>query len=223
MEQLSDEQQAIISHTKNNDGLVLVDAKAGCVDKDTEYLTRSGWKKISEYKGEEILVWDTDYSTRFEYPFSYTKHKTDTLYEVKTKSFYGVFSADHRMPYIGPRSKKIEVKLFKDLTKLSTATIPRIFKTPSNINTKLDISDELLRVVIMTSADGSRINSSNKFRINVKKQRKKERVIKLLEDAGIQYKIYNYKEIRGLRILDKVSGREWRNCSRYGNKFFKST
>ena len=46
----------------------------GCVDRDTEVLTRFGWIKISNYKGEEILQYDpnTD-NAEFKLPNAFIK------------------------------------------------------------------------------------------------------------------------------------------------------
>ena len=47
-------------------------AGSGCVDKDTEFLTPIGWKKISEYKqGDLVLQWNPDNSTQFVNPSNY--------------------------------------------------------------------------------------------------------------------------------------------------------
>lgn len=43
----------------------IVGVDIGCVDLYTEYLTPHGWKKISEYGGEPIAVFDADLRKSF--------------------------------------------------------------------------------------------------------------------------------------------------------------
>ena len=163
----------------------------GCVDMDTEFLTRNGWVKISEYDNQEICEWNEDGSTTFRKPFKYIKIKEDYLTHLKSNTIDMMICDEHRFPYLS-KGKKVKVDYFKNIKMFSSVAIPRNFSTPDNTE-GVNISDDLIRVLVMQSADGNIDKKSKKFRIriNVKKDRKKTRVIELLENAKIDYKIYN--------------------------------
>ena len=59
----------------------------GCVSNDTEYLTPSGWKKIEDYDGEDIAVWDSNTGkVFFEKPYKRTKTRNSGLTKIKIKN-----------------------------------------------------------------------------------------------------------------------------------------
>lgn len=181
--------------------LGMIASPSGCVDKDTEFLTPNGWKKISEYKpGDLICQWYPDGTTEFIKPLKYIKKPAHIFYHIKSKTFEMVISKDHRVPYFTPRKKGIRVDQIENILKRfsqphSYFNIPREFSIPRN-NPGLPISDELLRVFIMQCADGHILpNCKRRFRVRLrfKKERKKKRAIELLEKAGIPYKIHDSK------------------------------
>lgn len=43
----------------------LVGVDIGCVDKETEFLSRNGWKKICEFDNDEILIYDLEKMYRY--------------------------------------------------------------------------------------------------------------------------------------------------------------
>ena len=80
-------------------------AGSGCVDKDTEFLTPIGWKKISEYKqGDLVLQWNPDNSTQFVNPSNY-------ISEPEEREGYYIDGGnrfvcpDHSMPFYDFNSK----------------------------------------------------------------------------------------------------------------------
>lgn len=54
--------------------------KMRCVDKDTEYLSDTGWKKISEYKGGKVAQYWLDGTVDFVQPNSYHVEPCDEFY-----------------------------------------------------------------------------------------------------------------------------------------------
>jgi superfamily II DNA or RNA helicase len=96
------------------------------------------------------------------------------------------------MPYLtskGRRSSKHSVKIAKELLELGEISIPRNFNSPVAHN-KIDFTVDEMKVLIMQAADGSIIQnkSQNSIRINLKKERKKERARLLLKNANIEFK-----------------------------------
>ncbi len=75
-------------------------AGSGCVDKDTEFLTPIGWKKISEYKqGDLVLQWNPDNSTQFVNPSNYiSEPEVRKGYYIQNGNRF--VCPDHRMPFM---------------------------------------------------------------------------------------------------------------------------
>jgi len=182
------EQADLCDLVVQNDGIVLVKAGAGCVDKDTEFLTPSGWKTIDSYnKNDLVAQWNTDGSITFIAPNNYIKIKADTLNHIKSNTVDMVLSDEHRTPYITNKGN-FKVKTFKELSSFGKLKIPRSYTSVTN-SKGCELSDELIRVLVMQYADGSRVKNIKNYKIKicVKKQTKKLRVRKLLEQANIKY------------------------------------
>lgn len=160
----------------------------GCVDCDTEFLTRTGWKRIADYtKGDEVLQWEPDGSTKWVSDVEYVKEPCDTMTRVKTTTTDMVLSDEHRVPYITSKGN-FGTKPFGYIKTLSNVDIPKYFTVPSNVQ-GINLTDAQIRVIVMQSADGHLIPKSNRIRINVKKERKKVRVLQLLSEANVNYSI----------------------------------
>lgn len=95
----------IVRKTNNKDKVIIPNyfgitfAGSGCVDKDTEFMSQNGWKKISEYKdGDLVLQWNTDNSTEFVNPSNY-------IVEPEIRDCYYIdggnrfICPEHRMPF----------------------------------------------------------------------------------------------------------------------------
>ena len=173
----------------------VVGVDIGCVDKNTEFLTPTGWKKISEYNGEKICVYNLQSNeSYFETPINYIVLPEDKFIHLKNK--YGVnqlLSEEHTVLYFSGRkgrtpntitAKELYDKHNKNINGFRgkfLSTIPNL-KT----DTKLNISNEILRLYVMVSADFS-INDSKLITGNFKKQRKIDRIEYLLSNANIKY------------------------------------
>jgi len=82
----------------------------GCVDKDTEFLTPKGWKKISDYvKGDLVMQFNIeDNSGEFVKPIRFIKKRCNEFVMIKTK--YGInqlLSKEHRCLVYPDRGYKI--------------------------------------------------------------------------------------------------------------------
>lgn len=194
------EQADTIDFMLENDGIVLVKAGAGCVDKDTQFLTSSGWKYISDYKTTDLVAeWDREGNISFKKPSNYIKLEAQILNHIKSDTVDMVLCDDHKVPYI-TESGNFKTKQFNEIKNFSKLKIPRTYNNIIS-NSSFDCSDELIRVLVMQSVDGSEIKNIKKFkiRIQVKKQRKKERVIKLLNEANIDF--YLQENSNGYQVI----------------------
>ena len=174
----------------------LVGVDIGCLSCDTEILTPNGWIKISEYNNEQILVFDTKTNTAFyEQPKAYIKKPEKYFYHIKSRNLDQMVSKEHTMLiYRGYKSKgrKMMTDTAKNLIKQHN-THPksnRTIKTTFNINQPdLPISDNMLRILVMISADGTtNINKDRTTHVHFhfKKQRKIERAKQLLFNEGLR-------------------------------------
>jgi hypothetical protein len=162
---------------------------AGCVDRDTEFLTPAGWKKIADYsEGDKVAQWFEDGSIEFVKPDDYIVAPADALNRIKTSTVDMVVSDNHRMPYYTSKGN-FAVKEFSELSNLRAPAVPRGFTVKSDKGIKL--SDELIRVLVMQAADGyiDKRRKRQVFYINVKRPEKRRRVGRLLKAAGIPYTV----------------------------------
>jgi hypothetical protein len=170
---------------------IFVIGDTGCVDKETEYLTTEGWKKISDYNNEDIATYTKEGNMFFEKPEMFIEKKATTWYQFKTK--YGLnqkLSGEHRVVYITSKGN-LQEKSMNSVYDNQTNTINGFkgkFITTFNYSgdTKLPYDDDYIRLLVAVSADGSYNHSS--WRINIKKQRKINRLEYLLDSCDIKYK-----------------------------------
>jgi len=194
---------------KNAVSPAAVGVDIGCTDGESEFLSPTGWVKIKNWDNHLVMQYDPNSGFgNFVLPNKYIKKTVDKFYHIKTK--YGVdqvLSPDHKIFFY---------KHTKDnkYTKYDICTAQDIYENhkknklgwrgrfltsfqyiKEDINNRVNISDEQLRVMVMVLADGyfpKRNKDNNKQCIvKVKKERKYNRIIELLTYAQIQY---SYKQ-----------------------------
>lgn len=183
--------------------------EAGCVDSDTEYLSPTGWIKISEYAGGEVLQYTlATGETEFVTPIQYIKAPCKQMTRIKTK--YGVdqlLSDDHRMlafrgnqldkgPVVfnpgylmekhdrfhsGDRARRPE----PDGVSISHVGLPSVFFGPERAG--VNLTDDQLRLQVAVIADGHFGGPTDRCVVRIKKARKVGRLRRLLEAAGVEY------------------------------------
>lgn len=169
---------------------------AGCVDRDTEFLSTTGWKKICNYsEGDKVMQYNVDGTSNFVEPMAYIKNKSDTMNVIQTK--YGVdqcLSNDHRVVYFSTKKELIEDSFEKIKIKHNNLKMGFTgkFKTTFSpvLSTKIHLTDAELRVQVMVIADSNLPPVRKKCCVRTKKQRKINRAQLLLESAGIKYDRY---------------------------------
>jgi tRNA-splicing ligase RtcB len=197
----------------------------GCVDAETEYLSPKGWRKISEYDGGQVMQYDAETGVAgFVEPLAFIKKPSRGFLYFKTK--YGVdqmVSPDHRMlcwKITGRDRRRVQtVMLASDVAseherlvigfkaEFQTTFIP-------DITTQLLLTDEQLRVQVALMADGHLDRRGNgAVTLNFVKQRKKDRLAKLLDEANISFTRNEYERVTSFRfqapIATKTYGDFW--------------
>lgn len=192
--------------TLNPKAFVLNDM--GCVDSETEYLSPTGWVKISAYRGGRVAQYLPDTGgVEFVEPAKYVKLPCHEMIRLKTK--YGVdqlVSPEHRvlLEAKGSAGKREVVQAHELLARhnqwltrasnkgrrasigWSKAAIPVTFSAPGGAG--IDLGDDALRVQVAVIADGHFPNNSNSCVMRLKRDRKIVRLRKLLNLAGIPFK-----------------------------------
>lgn len=212
-----------------NESLIVTTGRAGCVDCDTEYFNGTKWVKISEYKqGDKVLQYNADGTAELVYPNDYIKLPEDTLYHFKTK--YGLnqcLSLEHRVIYRTSKGNLAEItmeELMKRHEENAQGFYGRFYTTFNYEGEGIDLTDEEIRVMCAVICDGTfnKKENSNWCRVNLKKQRKKDRIKLLLEKANIPYEVEEkhgtgegytvYKFYAPRR--EKVFTSYWYNCNK---------
>ena len=189
----------------------------GCVDSDTEYLSPTGWKRISEYTHGEVAQYIPETGEiEFVHPTNYIKLPCEDMVRIKTT--YGLdqlLSPEHRVLVYDYHAKrkgnlKLETLSAEELKrrhdrqhqglkaeiigarKLGTPNVAfTSMVIPTTYTTKggcgIPLSDAELRVQIAVVADGHFSNLTTRCVIRLKKDRKIIRLETLLNAANIQF------------------------------------
>lgn len=232
--ELSNYQKDILDYfVKNPHNNILINAYAGCVDCDTEFLSQKGWKKISEYKkGDKVLQYNKNGIANFKEPELYHKYKADYLYHFETK--YGVnqsLSEEHKVIYINDGGNgRLDSISFSEMKKRHENC--KVGFTGRFINTFLydgpgiDLTDEEIKLMCAVICDGSFYNNTKEHndsymrcRFHLKKQRKKDKIEEILNSCNIDWwKSESADEgytdyYTNVPRREKVFSSYWYNCS----------
>lgn len=190
---LTDEQSKILELACKQDVMMLT-GSAGCVDCDTEFFTGTEWKRIADYQdGDMVMEYEPNNSRGIMVrPQAYIKKPCDTLWHMETK--YGVDMTvcdEHRIIYWSPKGYQHECTIQDIIDKQEGNGWTGQFATSFGYSgAGIDLTDEQIRVMCAVICDGSfssRVPSSNRCRFHIKKDRKKERLRELFNEADIEY------------------------------------
>ena len=211
-----------------NGTLTILSGRPGCVDSETEYFNGTKWKKISEYEhGDKVLQYNTDGSAELVYPEQYHKYPCDSFWHLK--SSHGIdqmLSDEHNIVYLtskGNLFKKNIVEFIEQHDATKYGSEAKFITTFDYGCEGINLTDEEIRVMCMVIADGYFPHMNNRCHVRVKKTRKKERAIKLLEAAGIPYEIHQWGKkdpeyrtyVFNAPLRTKVFDDYWYKCSKH--------
>ena len=167
----------------------------GCVDADTEYLSPTGWRRIADYTGGPVGQYHKDGRVELVEPLQYVVRPCMDMYRFKTtRGVDQKLSAEHRVVY-KDRAGELKVTTAHDVAAAQERSVMgwkgRFITTFRATTPGVDLSAEAIRVMVAVIADGSFPREINYCVINVKKQRKKDRMATLLDAAGIPYKAHH--------------------------------
>lgn len=177
----------------------------GCVDADTEYLSPTGWRKISAYKKGKVAQYHCEGFISFVRPAEYVVRPCHEMYRIKTtRGVDQKLSAEHRVYFID-MAGKAQIATAQAVA-LAHATQElgwrgRFVTTFEGGAVGVELTENDLRLMVAVVADGhfAKGTSTRRCVISVKKARKKERLRSLLNAAGcaFQEKELSWKTKKG--------------------------
>lgn len=227
--QLSDEQMKIMDLVCKNQ-ISILNGSAGCVDCDTEYFNGTEWKRIADYQdGEKVLQYNRDGSAELVYPMNYIKRHSEYLWRFETKYGLDQCLSDNHTCYYVTSKNNLYSKSFKEvrLNQKQSGFKGKFITTFSYAGNGIDLSDDDIRLMVATFADGSFYNHNcgdgyyTQARFHIKKQRKKDRLIQLFKATNRAYKetqsaTEGYTDFYvNVPFRCKHFPKEWYNCSRH--------
>lgn len=168
---------------------------AGCVDKDTEFLSQHGWKKISEYnKGDCVLQFDpVSNKSDFVIP-EYVKLPCEHLTYFKAKGIDQCLSDEHKVLYYNDNgsyhSKPFSI-IKERHNKSKTKGFTGKFKTTFDYDgIGIDLDEGQLRLQVAVMADGRIVKEGkdNYTQMRFSKKRKYDRLLELCKKYNLKYK-----------------------------------
>lgn len=177
----------------------ILEAENGCVDCDTEFFNGKQWKKISQWKPQDkVLQFNIDGTANLVKPIKYHKYKCETLTEIKTynETVNQCVCNNHRMIYVTDKDI-IREKLAGDLIQILNekhrfgARIIPFFRYSGQ---GIPLTDAEIKLCIACSAEGNKPCKNDYWRINLKKQYKKDNLEKILTECNILFKKKKYNK-----------------------------
>lgn len=221
------EEQAKILELAATENVMILTGGAGCVDCDTEFFNGRGWKRIADYQdGDMVLQYNKDGTANLVQPLHYIKQPCKTLWHFETnKSINQTICEDHRILYTWSNGKK---------SIHETSVLELINKSQNNINWSgkflvnfkrsgrgIPFTDSQIRLMVCVMAEGhfDKKGNSKWVIVRLKKPRKRERIVRLLKEANIEYQ-YRYSEAEDVHIY-KFYAPERRKV--YGDYWWEAT
>lgn len=177
--------------------VIVFNGPPGCVDAETEFLTKSGWVPISEYKeGMEVYTYHEDGTAFFEEPNSFVESDESVRF-LSMKGLYCdmALTENHRILCKTGKTGRNRVITAVDLAEKLTSNkygfdgkVPTTFL---NVQTGFAtaLTNEMLKFIVMYSAESTVKNARTGYScISLKHDYKKKTCRDILIGAGIDYK-----------------------------------
>lgn len=171
----------------------------GCVDAETEFLSPTGWKRIDQWNGEQVMqFWPETGLGEFVTPQEYIKRPASKMLKFKTaRNIDQVLSPEHRVLMYSTTNLRRDGKVGAPVE----TTAQNVFEaqnknTGKAIRTAFElaprepepISDAELRLIVAVAADGHFPCQTQRAVLRLKKQRKIDRLRLLLTEANVPFR-----------------------------------
>ena len=177
----------------------------GGFDKDTEVLTPSGWIKLSDYIGDQLVMkYDpSDNSGSFSKPVYFGKRENNYFWSIKGDSsgLDQLLCEENKLLVYNKKSDHYKIYNMSPTDLLNRKSLKKgyyKFNTCFNIKSEgIPIEDDWIRLEVMIQADGrvkKRKTGFNFVELHFKRTRKIERARYLLNKLNISHKEYIVKD-----------------------------
>ena len=189
--ELTDEQIAALQMVADN-SVCMVNGAAGCVDCDTEFFAGYGWKRIADYApGDKVLQYNEDGTATLVEPLAYIKRPCDGLWHFEThRGINQTVCDDHRIIYETRNGilKECNIHQLMDMHLPNNKSFQGKFLTTFDyVGRGISLNEWQIRLMVAVIADSTMLGRGAYCRFNIKKERKKERLIWLINKCGIKY------------------------------------
>ena len=224
---MNERQREYLSYLEDQVPVIIATGYAGCVDKDTEFLSSNGWKKISDFKDGDLVMQVTKegLNATLVKPQRYVKVLCSHFYHFKTdRGIDQMLSDDHHVAYTIKNKTKLNKKLVSDIVNENfTKTNGFLGKVPSIYNFKgksLGLSDDEIRLGVAIKADAHlATESTGRYVFKLKKERKQQRLLNLLNVLNVEFK-YKFESSTGFHVTTIYAPqhtkflKDWMFCSK---------
>ena len=220
--ELTDEQMLALCMVKNSD-VCMINGSAGCVDADTEFFTGHRWKRIADYEhGDKVLQYNENGTAELVEPMAYIKQPCDYLWHFETlRGTNQTVCDNHRIIYETRDGvlKECNIHQLMDMHLPNGKSFQGRFLTTFNYGgSGIDMDEWHIRLMVAAMADSTMLGNGTYCRFNLKKERKKERLIWLLKKCNEPYtrtdKPDGYSQIlTHVPRREKIFTKYWYNCS----------
>lgn len=154
-----------------------------CFSGDTQVLTRNGWLRFDKLTNDQdVMQWDPVTGLSFVAPTAHVKVDVAEMLHISSEHIDLMVTEDHRCPVL-TRLNRLRVVPASEYPSDHKQLHGSTFCWPG----ANAISPELMRVLVAVQADGN-VNSSGGIALTFRKARKIERMVALLNAAGITFK-----------------------------------
>ena len=231
---MNDRQKTYLKALEDEVPVIIATGYAGCVDKDTEFLSQNGWKKISDYQDGDLVmqVSEKGLNASLVKPQRYVKVLCSHFYHFKTdRGIDQMLSDDHHVAYTIKNKTKLNKKLVSDVISDNNKTSGFLGKIPTVYNfsgKSLGLSEDEIRLGVAIKADAHLASeSTGRYIFRLKKERKHKRLLSILESLNISFKD-KLEESTGYYVTTLYAPhhtkklRDWMFCSKEDAKIILS-
>lgn len=188
---------AVKNYLVNRDDIVVIrtPVEAGCVDKDTQFLSQNGWKSISDYVETDLVmeVSPKGLEGSFIKPLNYIKEPCSEFYKFKTsRGIDQLLTPEHNVAYSFNKKDKLNLKPLSELLVKNDTNLKgfegKIATTFNYSGTSLNLSENELRLDVAIKADSTlRSDTFKNVIFKFRKKRKVKRLESILLNLNIEY------------------------------------
>lgn len=163
-----------------------------CFTGDTEVLTENGWIKFSSYNGEKLTQVNRDFTSELVSPIGLIKKDYNgDLVKLSMRGYSSLTTEGHNLVLL-KEGELIKRKAKDVFDKIRNEFIPRVSYTKNN---GISLTDNQIRLQVAFSADFTFRKGGDIYGA-FQKQRKIDRIIKLLDEEGLRYAVFVEKSGR---------------------------